>query len=1557
VVAVLLILFLLLGQLGLSPASALAAEPVSNDTGRPQEIFKDVPQANPNSIFINYLNKRGLLKGFPNGTFQPAAGLTRAEAAAVLVKAAGLKTGPAQAVFKDIKSQHWAAASIAAAKAAGLITGYPDGTFRPEAKLTRAEGITLILKLSKQPDNGAELPALADVPAQHWAVRPIATGLASEMIGLSTDNKHFLPNAVLTRGSLARALAILLTKDPSLYETSLSNRLTVNTGPVTVVRTGGTTSEAVTGSTELHPGDTVNTGSSGQADITFPDGTGLRLEGGSQFTLKEARGRSYIKPDGTPGTAVEWLALDLKNGKMFGALATNAGTSDNVSNNKGSSDNAAGEKAAFAQARTMSLGNLSENLVRTAAAAAKPLPWWQQSGTKRTKVKIDMPTGVAAIRGTFWENKVNPDGSFDTTLLTGSAEITAGGQTVDLSGGQRTEVTAAGAPPAPPAPMSTEDKKEWVALKTWVQERAAEIQTQQEQTLPPAPPAEAPEKPQQQNQNQNPTTDSPKLPSTDIISTINTALDSAGLNGENPTPSSGDGGDGGGGETIHVAGVYLNTPSIGLTVGDSPVTVTAHVYPDNATNKALIWTSDNHAAATVVDGVITPKAAGHAKITATTVDGEFSAYCIVYVVGPGGGDTTPPPPPQATFRLKSVEIASISSDEIQANNGSGDESLSLSQDGRYAAFSSYADNLVPGDENGQVDIFVRDRISGTTVRVSVDSDGKEDYSGSSSAPAISANGRYVVFASDASNLVAGDTNNRQDVFLHDRDVDGDGTYDEAGDISTVRVSIATGGTQADKDSFAPDISADGRFITFYSSATNLVIGDNNEIDDVFVHDMQGCITQRVSISTGEDGDEANAASYYPSISPNGRYVAFTSDATTLVPGVDSDGIFVRDLNTNTTSFLIPHAYYPDLSYDGRFVAYSAGNDIFVRDRDKNAAGVFDQVYEDTKVTVTIDGNPANDHSYQPSISGDGRYVAYTSYASNLVLNDDNDETDIFMWDSSSGTKRVSVPLMGWEADSMSWFQALSADGSSVAFISEATNLVPGDANYRSDVFVVSLNLDSPPDNIPPTSPTGLRKVHAGSTWAGLAWNPATDNYNVTRYSIYRSPIASGPFSEVASVSGYVYSYWDEDLSLATTYYYYVQAQDDDGNLSPDSATISISTEEASELIPLVTPVAAGYNYSLARLADGSAWAWGENSYGNLGNSTSSDSTTPQQTVFDAAYLMDVSALDAFNHTLAVKNDGSVWAWGDNYYGQLGIAADKDVHPTPIQVPGLTDIKAVAAGGYHSLALESDGTVWSWGGNYDGQLGNRFTNYGYYEEWHTTPMRVVSPDGTGFLTDVIAITASSSTSVALRANGTVWTWGSNSSGGLGIGTNDNDLHPVPVQVPGLADIVAISGSNDHYMALRNDGTVWTWGDNYYGQLGDNTTLNRNSPVQVVIDPEVASEYLTGVIAIAAGLSHSVALKADGTVWTWGDNNYYQLGDGTLNYYHSPVPIQVVGPSGEGNLLGISAIAADGNHTLAFKSDGTIWAWGANYSGQLGDGTTNDSSSPIQVQFPEMLADWE
>jgi alpha-tubulin suppressor-like RCC1 family protein len=325
-----------------------------------------------------------------------------------------------------------------------------------------------------------------------------------------------------------------------------------------------------------------------------------------------------------------------------------------------------------------------------------------------------------------------------------------------------------------------------------------------------------------------------------------------------------------------------------------------------------------------------------------------------------------------------------------------------------------------------------------------------------------------------------------------------------------------------------------------------------------------------------------------------------------------------------------------------------------------------------------------------------------------------------------------------------------------------------------------------------------------------------------------------------------------------------------------------------------------------------AAAWGRNTFGELGDGTTTDSSTPVQ----VSGLPGVTAIAAgIVHSLALRGDGSVWAWGNNLHGELGDGTTTD-SSTPVQVSGLSGVTAIAGGTYHSLGLRSDGTVWAWGDSTYGQLGNGTTTDS------STPVQVSGLSG------VTAIAVGSYHSLALRNDGTVWAWGNNNHGKLGNGTTTDSS--TPVQVSGLSGVTAIAGGFNHSLALRSDGTVWAWGENIWGQLGNGTTTDSSTPVQV--------SGLSGVTAVAAGSLHGVALRSDGTVWAWGSNGYDQLGNGIFD---SSTPVQVSG------LSGVTAIAAGGNHSVALRSDGTAWGWGDNTYGQVGNGTTADASPPVQV----------
>jgi alpha-tubulin suppressor-like RCC1 family protein len=298
------------------------------------------------------------------------------------------------------------------------------------------------------------------------------------------------------------------------------------------------------------------------------------------------------------------------------------------------------------------------------------------------------------------------------------------------------------------------------------------------------------------------------------------------------------------------------------------------------------------------------------------------------------------------------------------------------------------------------------------------------------------------------------------------------------------------------------------------------------------------------------------------------------------------------------------------------------------------------------------------------------------------------------------------------------------------------------------------------------------------------------------------------------------------------------------------------------------------------------------------------------------YYQKIAAGIAAQFSLGLKSDSTVWAWGYNGVGQLGNGTTTQSN-IPVQVSSLTGVIAIAAGTNHGLALKSDSTVWAWGYNGNGQLGNGTTTQS------NIPVQVSG------LTGIIAIAAGNQHSLALKSDGTVWTWGYNNNGELGNGNTTSSS--TPVQFSGLTGIVAIAGGAAHSLALKSDSTVWAAGYNIYGQLGNGNTTQSTTAVQV--------SGLTGVVSLAGGVYHSLALKSDGTVWAWGYNIYGQLGNGNTTNQSTPVQVSA--------LTGVTTITSSYYHNLALKSDGTLWAWGLNNFGQLGNGNTTNQSTPVQA----------
>jgi alpha-tubulin suppressor-like RCC1 family protein len=347
----------------------------------------------------------------------------------------------------------------------------------------------------------------------------------------------------------------------------------------------------------------------------------------------------------------------------------------------------------------------------------------------------------------------------------------------------------------------------------------------------------------------------------------------------------------------------------------------------------------------------------------------------------------------------------------------------------------------------------------------------------------------------------------------------------------------------------------------------------------------------------------------------------------------------------------------------------------------------------------------------------------------------------------------------------------------------------------------------------------------------------------------------------------------------------------------------------------IVKVSSRASHNMAVKNDGTLWSWGQNTYGTLGDDTTINRNSPVQ-VQGLSNVMDVSA--GSNYVLALKTDGTVWVWGQRI-AVVGSPADLTLQKTPVQINGIANVMTISTGAYHAIALKTDDTVWAWGDNQYEQLGLGTTACRFVPMPFYGVSNVISVKG-GRKDDIM------SHNLALKADGTIVAWGDNTYGQLG--DNSTTFRMQPVQVQNLSGVTSIAIGYRHNLALKSDGTVWLWGNGYAGQAYSQTYL---TPVQV--------SGLTDVVAISCGLVHNLALKSDGTVWVWGGGLYGALGLGSVTKADTPVQI--------GGLSNIVAIASGEFYNIVLKSDGTVFAWGYNNHGQLGDGTTIDKSTPFQI----------
>ena len=433
-------------------------------------------------------------------------------------------------------------------------------------------------------------------------------------------------------------------------------------------------------------------------------------------------------------------------------------------------------------------------------------------------------------------------------------------------------------------------------------------------------------------------------------------------------------------------------------------------------------------------------------------------------------------------------------------------------------------------------------------------------------------------------------------------------------------------------------------------------------------------------------------------------------------------------------------------------------------------------------------------------------------------------------------------------------------------------------------------------------------------------------------------VAAGPGHSLAlKVTGEVFAWGDNALGAL-------------GDGTTVSSTIPVLV--AQDVVSWVG-AEPGVLHTVARRSDGSLWAWGDNFLGQIGLDplVTTGSTTPVEIQTPATWTTQSAGS---GHTLAIRPNGTLWSWGDNGSGQLGTEPVDPFQPT--QVTATNDWTAVAAGDFHSLGLRADGTLWAWGDNGSNQLGDPLLSA------QPQPVQVLTPGALGtFDSNWVAVAANGDYSLGLQADGTLWGWGSNGFGQLGLDPVVTPVVTAPTQLVNLAPPVgnlgfnsnwrAVAGGFQHMLGLQADGTVWALGANNFGQLGNGSSTASFDFVQVIND-DPAIPY----VAIAAGDAHSVARRADGTVWSWGSNTSGQLGIGSTDPpidFENPVLIPHGTPLQESSTArDWVTISAGGSHTVALKADGTLAAWGDNAAGQLGDGTTVTRDAPTALREPRI-----
>jgi alpha-tubulin suppressor-like RCC1 family protein len=520
----------------------------------------------------------------------------------------------------------------------------------------------------------------------------------------------------------------------------------------------------------------------------------------------------------------------------------------------------------------------------------------------------------------------------------------------------------------------------------------------------------------------------------------------------------------------------------------------------------------------------------------------------------------------------------------------------------------------------------------------------------------------------------------------------------------------------------------------------------------------------------------------------------------------------------------------------------------------------------------------------------------------------------YRWDRCTASGAICADIGG--ATSSTYVLALGDVGSTMRVIVTAANSHGSKSATSSQTAVVA---GLPPANTAPPAILGTVKQGQTLSASNGSWSNSPTSY---AYQWRRCDSSGNGCSSISAASSSTYLLRAADVG--STIRVVVTASNAYGSANATSA-------QTATVVTFTSAVSAGFDYSCALSSNGTIKCWGYNGEGELGNGSFTDSSSPVQ----VSGITDATAISAGNdHTCALISDGTVECWGDNTYGQLGNGTSVGQSSTPVQVTDITSATAISSGSSHSCALLSGGPVKCWGLNGNGELGNTTTTTG-----SSTPVQVSG------LASATEVSASSYDTCALISDGTVKCWGDNGEGQLGDGVTDhsngpdwsgNDFSPTPVQVSGITSASEVSAGGWHGCVLVSGGTVKCWGGNSNGELGNGTTSDSWTPVSVYSS---GTTPLTNVTQVSAGSWHSCAVISGGSVECWGYNSDGELGNGATA--DSSNPVQVSG------IASASSISAGGEHSCSIVSGSAVECWGDNYYGELGNGEKGYSLTPVQV----------